>query len=177
MGDLLSLFLIGLIFSIHVPYSLQLLDSSQFILFAVLTAFSVYGSIIWRNTIKNIKKYTHDSRKDNSTIQRIEDRGSIYIVYMVKYISLIPLLSGTLEGLVAFGIIILIVYSLYINSDMLFYNPVLAALGYKFYKIEISYNYDPDTENTDEIYVISKLKLVRTRHSKMSRYKFYSLTA
>ena len=172
LGDLFPLFLIGLMFSIDPFYE------AQTIVFSILIAFSAFGSFLWWNTIQKIEseKFTRDSRKDNKKIQKIEERGSIYTVYMVTFISIIPLLSGTLSGLIAFGIIILIVYSIYINSDMLFYNPLLALFGYKFYRIEVRDPEEKDEDESDEIYVISKIKLTRTREAKNSQYRFYSIT-
>lgn len=172
LGDLTPLFLIGFLFSID-PF-----HEVQFYFFLTLIIFSVLGSVLWLITIRKINsnKFTRDSRKDNKQIYKIEERGSIYTVYMVTYVSIIPLLSDSLSGLIAFGIIILIVYSIYINSDMLFYNPVLALFGYKFYRIEIGDSEKAMEEDLDEIYVISKVKLTRKNGADKSRYSFYSIT-
>ncbi len=170
LGDLLPLFIIGFVFSV---YPLILI---QYIIFLAITCFSIYGTYLWINTINSLpKNYNRDTRFDDRLIVGIEERGSIYTVYMVTYISLIPLLSGTIPGLIAFGIIILIVYSLYINTDMLFYNPVLAFLGYRFYRVEVAKQEEGHERFRDEIYVITKIKLTKTEDILNNQYKFYNL--
>jgi len=52
------------------------------------------------------------------------------------------------------------------NSDMLFYNPILALDGYKFYKFGLA--------NGDEIYVISKFQIYRKEDRK--NLNFYGVT-
>ena len=131
LGDLLPLFIIGLLFS------LQPLSIIKLLFFTLLLVISLIGIYYWRIALKDTVKFNRDSRKDTTVIKKVEDRGSIYTIYMVTYISVLPLLSRNIEGLVSFLIILLIVYSLYINSDMLFYNPILALFGYKFYRAEI----------------------------------------
>lgn len=169
LGDLLPLFFIGLLFSI------QPLNIIQFMFFAALLIISLIGIYYWRIALKDTIKSNRDSRKDKAVIKKVEDRGSIYTIYMVTYISVLPLLSGNIEGLVSFIIILLIVYSLYINSDMLFYNPILALFGYKFYRLEIEDTYDSSLHN-NEIYVISKLKIKADLNSSGQTYKFFTIT-
>ena len=173
LGDLLPLFLIGFLFSVQ-PFRLK-----ESLLFSILCAVSVIGTYYWKSAIKESRRYNPDIRKQSKVIQKVEDRGSIYTIYMVTYISVIPLLSGRIVGLIAFGVIILIVYSLYINSDMLFYNPILALFGYRFYKVVIKDKKDDEEENekdSDEIYIISKLKVKKQKSSESNKYTFWTLT-
>lgn len=58
---------------------------------------------------------------------------------------------------------------------MLFYNPILGLLNYKFYKVEIEQNPGPDSE-TIEIYAISKLKIKPGKGESEPRYKFFTIT-
>ena len=169
LGDLLPLFLIGLLFSI------QPINIFQLMFFAVFLIISLIGIYYWRIALKESVKSNRDSRKDKTVIKKVEDRGSIYTIYVVTYISVLPLLSRNIEGFVSFLIILLIVYSLYINSDMLFYNPILALFGYKFYKVEIENISDPTLEN-NEIYAISKLKIRSNLKNSGQMYKFFSIT-
>lgn len=166
MGDLFPFFLIGVCLSLE-PYILYKLA-----FFLVATILSAFGVIYWYLTLKNSKKYNSDNNFDTESktslkITKIEDRGSIYTIYMVTFVSIIPLIGHGLVGLISFSIIIIIVYSLYMNSDMLFYNPILALLfGYKFYKF--------DLDNDDEIYALSKE--IITKKSNKENLKFYQMS-
>ena len=55
----------------------------------------------------------------------------------ISYFSLVPLFADSLAGLASFAIIIAVIYSVYMNSDIVFYNPVLGLLGYKFYVVKV----------------------------------------
>jgi len=169
LGDLLPLYIIGITFSIQPFYE------TQFIIFSTLFVISLIGTCYWEITIKKIKSFNRDLRKDKTIIKKVEDKGGIYTVYIVTYISVLPLMSKNLAGIISFGVILLIAYSLYINSDMLFYNPILGLLNYKFYKVEIEQNPGPDSE-TIEIYAISKLKIKPGKGESEPRYKFFTIT-
>jgi hypothetical protein len=169
IGDLLPLFFIGIAFSIQPFYE------TQFIIFSTLFIISLIGTCYWGVTIKKTKNFNRDLRRDKTIIKKVEDRGSIYTVYIVTYISVLPLMSKNLAGIISFGVILLIAYSLYINSDMLFYNPILGLLNYKFYKVEIEQNLGPDSETT-EIYAISKLKIKTEKMDSGSQYAFFTIT-
>ena len=169
LGYLLPLFIIGLLFYIQPFYIVQ------FLFFLGLLIISAIGAYYWKIAIKETVRYNRDARKDKTIIKRVEDRGSIYTVYIVTYISVLPLLSKSLAGLVSFGVILLIAYSLYINSDMLFYNPILALFGYRFYRVEIEQNPDSDGY-INEIYVISKSRIRVDKIGSEPNYRFLTIT-
>ena len=78
LGDLLPLFIIGLVFSVS---PLILIQS---IIFLSISCFSIYGTYLWLNTIKSVlNNYNRDIRFDDRRIVGIEERGSIYTGYMV----------------------------------------------------------------------------------------------
>jgi hypothetical protein len=169
LGDLLPLFTIGLLFYIQPFYIIQ------FIFFLGLLVISAIGAYYWKVTLKKAKDYNRDTRKDKTVIKKVEDRGSIYTVYIVTYISVLPLMSKSLAGLISFAVILLIVFSLYMNSDMLFYNPILALFGFRFYRIEIGENSDSES-GTNEIYAISKSRIRVDKAGSESKYKFLTIT-
>lgn len=155
LGDLMPVFLIAVLQSL-----------SPFILYEFLTLFStllisVIGVLYWGHIIQNSQRFVPDGR--TFKISKVEDRGGVYTIYMITFVSLIPLFNHGFLGLISFIIIILIVYSLYINSDMLFYNPVLGLFNYKFYKLEL--------EDESEIYILS-----RTTVKKRQEVRVYGLT-
>lgn len=169
LGDLLPLFIIGLLFYIQPFYIVQ------FLFFLGLLIISAIGAYYWKIAINRTRNFNRDIRKDKTVIRKVEDRGSIYTVYIVTYISVLPLLSKSLAGLISFVVILLIAYSLYINSDMLFYNPILALFGYRFYRVEIEQNPNSDGE-ANEIYVISKSRIRVDKVGSEPKYRFLTIT-
>lgn len=169
LGDLLPLFIIGLLFYAQPFYIFP------FIFFLGLLVISAIGAYYWRVALKQTVNFNRDTRKDKTVIKKVEDRGSIYTVYIVTYISVLPLMSKSLAGLISFAVILLIVFSLYMNSDMLFYNPILALFGYRFYRIEIEQNSDSEY-GTNEIYVISKSRIRVDKVGSEPKYRFLTIT-
>lgn len=149
LGDFWPLFLIGLL------EGWQSINWVDIILFSVLLLFSIIGTSYLHYLLKDTKRFQSITR----TVNSIEDRGNVYVIYIVSYVSLIPILSQTIAGTISFLIILIIIYSLYMNSDMVFYNPYLALKGYKFYKVQV--------QEEDEIYVISKKSLTKNEPLKM----------
>jgi len=139
LGDFLFLFVIFAIESL--AYNIMLLNVISFILIGV----SLLGLTRLFLLFRRSKKFEHETRE----IKSIDDRTNLYVMYMMTLISLIPLFVGKnwLYQSVTFLIIMIIIYSIYINSDLLFYNPVLGLLGYKYYKVT--------TPDGSEIFVIT----------------------
>jgi len=139
LGDFLFLFVIFAIESL--AYNIMLLNVISFILIGV----SLLGLARLFLLFRGSKEFGHEQRE----IKSIDDRTNLYVMYMISLISLIPLFVGKnwLYQSVTFLIIMIIIYSIYINSDLLFYNPVLGLLGYKYYKVT--------TPDGSEIFVIA----------------------
>ena len=139
LGDFLFLFVIFAIESL--AYNIMLLNVISFILIGV----SLLGLARLFLLFRRSKEFDHERRE----IKSIDDRTNLYVMYMMTLISLIPLFVGKnwLYQSVTFLIIMIIIYSIYINSDLLFYNPVLGLLGYKYYKVT--------TPDGSEIFVIA----------------------
>jgi len=146
MGDFLFFFIILLIESVIYAQIIALYTSIS------LLIVSIAGVIYLFILIKKIKKSENVTKKIKST----DDRTNLYVMYMISFISLIPLFIGKnwVYQLSIFGLIIFIIYTIYINSDLLFYNPILGIKGYKYFKIT--------TEEGNEIFLIaSKEKKIK----------------
>ena len=155
LGDLMPIFLIAVLQTL-LPFKLY-----EFLTLFSTLVLSVIGILYWDYIIKKSRRFLPDGR--TFKISKVEDKGSVYIIYMITFVSLIPLFNHGLFGLISFMIIILIVYSLYMNSDMLFYNPILGLFNYKFYKMEL--------EDETEIYILS-----RSSVKKNQEIRVYGLT-
>ena len=146
LGDLLLLFIMMALeeFGLH---------NIAGLIFAVfLVILSVIGNIYFFAYIRKIrKKYQVHKR----TIQSIDDRTNLYLMYLISFISLVPLF---LEGneiiqLLIFSLFILTIYSDYLSSEILFYNPVLGLFGYKYFKV-----YTANDGTRGEIFIIAGRK-------------------
>jgi hypothetical protein len=142
LGDMMPLFLIALI------QSAQPFHFIEFVSFLFALLISVLGIIYWINKIKGFLK----KRRENKEVLEVEDRGLVYAIYIVSYFSLVPLFTDSITGLVSFVIIIAVIYSVYMNSDIVFYNPVLGLMGYKLYVVKV--------QDKGKIYLLTKSKKI-----------------
>lgn len=136
------LYIGGLFFVILVAFILYKFDN--LIVFLPILIASGACNFMWWRVILDSRKYPEESFH----IKQTEDRGTPYITYMASYTSVLPLIAGGIYGLIAFFIILFTFYFIYINSDIIYYNPFLAMAGYKYFKVTTSYG--------DEVYLISK---------------------
>lgn len=142
LGGKTILYVGGLFFVFLVAFILY--EFKDPIVFLVLLIVSGSFNLLWYIVILDSKKYTLEQYQINET----EDKATPYITYMTSYISVLPLIQGGVYGLLAFLVILLIFYSVYINSDIIYYNPFLAMAGYKYFRVTVS--------DGNEIYLISK---------------------
>jgi len=141
MGDFFLLFIIFIVES----YAYGLNWIVLIIIAVPLIGISMSGLLYLRSLLRNSQKFGIEKRE----IKSIDDRTNLYVIYMMTFISLLPLFLGRnwLIQSIAFFIIMLIIYSIYINSDLLFYNPILGLFGYKYYKVT--------TPDENEIFIIT----------------------
>lgn len=141
LGDFFFLFLIFIIESLAYNINMIML----IFISAALIGGSSFGLLRLFLLFKESKEFGYEQRE----IKSIDDKTNLYVMYMISLISLLPLFIGKnwLFQSIAFFIIMIIIYSIYINSDLLFYNPVLGLLGYKYYKVT--------TPDGSEIFIIA----------------------
>ena len=123
-----------------------------------LVATSFMMNAVWLHIKKDAKRY--NQREFHVT--SIDERGPQYVGYLVSYAAAIPslMLVGGLKGLLIFAIVMLVIFPSYYLSDILFYNPILAACGYRFYKVKVKeggemYVVSEDIIRSDEKVVVS----------------------
>lgn len=111
-----------------------------------LIAISFATNAIWMYIEKDAKRYN----RREFHVTSIDERGPQYVGYLVSYAAAIPslVLVGGLRGLLIFAIVMLVVFPSYYFSDILFYNPIMAACGYRFYKVKV--------KEGGEMYVVSE---------------------
>jgi len=86
-------------------------------------------------------------------VVEIEDPNSVYTNILTSHVlMLLPLINGTLTGLIVFLIISFFVFILLRNTETLFFNPIVFLMGYRVYRIRVK-------EHDKSVYVIYKGKL------------------
>ncbi len=131
-------------------------------LFLPILLISGLSNVLWYKVIQDSRNYPTEKYRIKDT----EDRGVLYITYMATYISVLPLVEGGIYGLIGFAVILVTLYLMYINSDMIYYNPFLAIFSYKFFKVTL--------EGDLEIYLISKQSVFLGQEYKMFKVTDYT---
>lgn len=142
IGDFSPLFLIA-----YLSYIGLKLDIAP--LSFVVTSFLLNG--VWFQIKRDTRRYN----KREFYVSDIDERGPQYIGYLVSYAAAVPslLVVGGIKGILIFAIVLFVIFPSYYLGDILFYNPVLAVFGYRFYKVKV--------KEGGEMYVVSE-KVIRS---------------
>lgn len=82
-----------------------------------------------------IKKLHSSRKKTPFKVEKKDDITPSIAFYILAYIPALFVESFTLTELVAFVILLSIVYLVYIKANLLYVNPILTAIGYKTYRV------------------------------------------
>lgn len=96
----------------------------------------IFGWIGFRITFRNINANAHNG--EDVVLKDVKNKNSEAIGYIATYI--IPFLFQSFNSvyeITAFGLLLFIIYRIYINSTMLLINPIL-SMFYAIYEIEYS---------------------------------------
>lgn len=85
-------------------------------------------------------------------IDSIENINSEYFALLVTIISLVAFDFKTIRGIVFLAILLFILYSIFVKTELFYSNPSFALLGFQIYKLKF------ENETADKI-VITKSKL------------------
>jgi hypothetical protein len=86
-------------------------------------------------------------------VDEIKDSNPIYTNIITSHIlMLLPIMNGTTIGLIIFSIISFFIFILFMNNEIMFFNPILFLMGYRVYSIRVK-------EHDKLVYIIYKGKL------------------
>jgi hypothetical protein len=111
-----------------------LLGIEKFGLSIALTIIALFGFWGYRVTFANLEKVATNG--DNVTVSNVNNKNSESVGYIATYI--IPFLFQGFNNwyeLLAFAFMMIIIYRIYINSNLILINPVL-SFKYSIYEIE-----------------------------------------
>lgn len=118
-----------------------------YITLSAILAVSDYGYyklVTLREDAENPKTYQ---------VAEIKDSGSIYTNIIASHILvLLPVIDGTLTGLIVFIIISSFVFILFRGNEIMFFNPILFLMGYRVYRVRVK-------EHDKTVYVMHRGRL------------------
>ncbi|PWB88077.1 hypothetical protein [Methanobrevibacter thaueri] len=121
-------YFLKLIYYIHIPY-LKLIIPIPIIPITILIVIIIL--------IHYFKKIIDNSKSETEKffeVNRIEDKNDIILTYLVPYFfSFVSV--NSFEEFICCIVIFLIIFMIYINSEILYINPLFIFSGYNFYKI------------------------------------------
>jgi hypothetical protein len=129
---------VGLFLSAYLPLFAILAVKNWYDLltFALLLGACLY-SFVWFLLIW----YTQKSTYESWTVIKIEDKSKDSLAYLIPYIiSFMTVNVGDVRDMASLGILLIILFAVYINSDLLFVNPLLSFLNFKIYTAEVRKN-------------------------------------
>ncbi len=147
---------VGLFLSSYFPLFLILAVKNWFncYMMLVLIIVSMY-SLVWVGIISISKKETAESYK----VLKVENRTQESLNYLIPYIiSFIGFNLNKWQDWAALGILLLILFVVYLNSDLLYVNPMLLFFKYKIYKIEVCKPITGCEDTRSEILIITNRK-------------------
>jgi hypothetical protein len=116
---------------LFVVFAINNFGSFLFVVFSVFSLFVVFGFVVLFSSAKRYAqvKFVSIERVSQENVRMLE-----YIfVYIIPFIGI----NGVRE-LISVSIILVIVGSVYVKTDLIVINPVLSLFGYNIYKIEFS---------------------------------------
>jgi hypothetical protein len=126
---------LGLFLSAYLPLFLILAIKNWYNVTAILILLLVVlYSFIWFLMIWVRKRETTDSYK----VVNVENRSKDALTYLIPYIiSFIGFDMTKWQDLTALFVLLVILFAVYVNSDLLYINPLLALFNYQVYQVEV----------------------------------------
>lgn len=127
---------VGLFLSAYLPLFVILAIKNWYSPFATAVfLITVLYSFVWFLIIWVIEKTTAESFK----VIKAENITKDSLSYLVPYIiSFVGFDLTRWQDIFALSILLLILFAVYVNSDLLYINPLLSFFNYRVYKVEVS---------------------------------------
>ncbi len=145
---------IGLFLSSYLPLFLILAIKNWFDsrMVLILIFVSMY-SLVWIILINNSKKGTSESYR----VIKAKDKSQESLNYIIPYIiSFIGFDLNKWQDWSALGILLLMLFMIYLNSELLYINPMLSFFHYRIYGVKVCKPVIGCEDTVSEILLISK---------------------
>lgn len=144
---------IGLFLSSYLPLFLILAIKNWFDsrMVLILIFVSMY-SLVWIIIINNSKEGTSESYR----VIKAKDKSHESLNYIIPYIiSFIGFDLNKWQDWSALGILLLMLFMIYLNSELLYINPMLSLFNYRIYSVKVCKPVIGCEETVSEILLIS----------------------
>lgn len=148
---------LGLFLSAYLPLFFILAIKNWYNITAIIILLIVVlFSFIWFLLIWVRKKETTDS----FNVVGIENKSKDALTYLVPYIiAFISFDMTKWQDLTALFVLMLLLFAVYVNSDLLYINPLLALFSYQVYQVEVRKVAAGCDEKKWEITILSSEKI------------------
>jgi len=124
----------------------------------------VFGMYLYHETSKQ-------TGQEYFTIIHAEDKTQEILSYIVPYIlSLMTINIHNMQGALIFLILFVVLYAIYVNSSLIYINPLLSLMGYKIYSVKTR-----DSTSKEEIITIITKKINLTVDQKICLHELADL--
>jgi hypothetical protein len=90
----------------------------------------------------------------------VENKSKDALTYLVPYIiAFISFDMTKWQDLTALFVLLILLFAVYVNSDLLYINPLIALFGYQIYQVEVKKIASGCDEKTWEITVLSSERI------------------
>jgi hypothetical protein len=148
---------VGLFFSAYLPLFLILAIKNWFNIYAFgIFVFTLIYSGVWFVLIWLANRATAEL----FTVRKAESRINESLEYLVPYIiSFIGFDLTKWQDVISLGILLVIVFAVYIRSDLLYINPLMACFGHSIYQVEVTKPSQTGEGKRGEIILITKSQI------------------
>ncbi|HEC57419.1 MAG TPA: hypothetical protein ENI32_06020 [Candidatus Syntrophoarchaeum butanivorans] len=143
-----------LFFSAYLPlfYILAIKNWYNRILFGVCILLTVLSAITWYGLLWQSKRYTASQRE----VVYFEDKLKESLTYLIPYIvSFLNFNLDRWQDWASLVLLMLVIFLVYANSELIFVNPILSGFRYKIYYTELR---DPIIQSRTTCILITKRK-------------------
>ncbi|MDI6719551.1 MAG: hypothetical protein QMD46_08085 [Methanomicrobiales archaeon] len=151
---------IGLFLSAYLPLFLILAINNWFNLYITgLFVIILVISLIWFVVVFIVKRTTRESYH----VVNVENKAKDALNYVIPYIiSFISLDLSKWQDSIALAILLVIIFVVYVQSELLYINPLLFFFGYSLYSLEVCKPSLGCEETKTEITIIAKRKISKS---------------
>ena len=133
-------------------------DYSQIIFWVIITLL-ILADVVLLIIFKISKQWTNQEIKINDYTNRTSDALNYVIAYVIAFLAFNINLWQDIASLI---ILLIVTFVIYINSNLIFVNPLLNLLGYKFYEVTNDYG--------NKTIIITKKEVIKGKILKVKNF-------
>ncbi|WP_342685877.1 hypothetical protein [Methanoculleus sp. UBA291] len=160
---------VGLFLSAYLPLFFILTIKNWFNLptFVLFVVISVYSLIWWWLIVRIARQTTKEEYRVTAATNKMKESLTYLLPYIIGFL---PLNVNIWQDWAALVVLLVIVFMVYVNSDLLYVNPLLLFFSYNIYELEVYKPSMGEETSTQMITLITRRKKV-PRNMTLSLHK------